>query len=76
MEVKPIGLTLEEVAFALGTDAATVKKLMKERAMPCMKIGKSWRFSREAVESWLGSGHYEDLKRADAGQKRSGKNEE
>ena len=73
MEIKPIGLTLEEVAFALGTDAATVKKMMKERDMPCMKIGKAWRFSREAVDRWLGSGRYEDLKRSDAGIKRGGR---
>lgn len=45
-------LGVAEVAELLGVSKATVSKLMKEKRMPHMKIGKLVRFDADAVMEW------------------------
>jgi excisionase family DNA binding protein len=46
-------LTLAEVCDWLQMSPQVVKKLCRNRQIPCMKIGKFWRFSREELTTWL-----------------------
>lgn len=45
-----------EVADYLGVGAVTVYRWCREGRLPCLKIGKSWRIRREALEDFLGRG--------------------
>lgn len=46
-------LTLEELAEYLKLSTSTVYKLVGEGKIPGNKIGRHWRFSRKAIDSWL-----------------------
>lgn len=46
-------LTLEELSEYLKLSKSTVYKLVGEDKIPGQKIGKRWRFSRAAIDSWL-----------------------
>jgi len=43
-------MTVEEVAKYLGLSKPTVYKLARRGEIPAVKVGRSWRFHREAVE--------------------------
>jgi len=47
-------MTVDEVAEYLRIPRATVYKLAQKGKIPCQKVGRHWRFRREAVEAWLG----------------------
>lgn len=49
-------LNLEEAAELFGVSVKTFIKLLKEEKVPARKIGREWRFSREALIKWLSSG--------------------
>lgn len=40
----------------LGVSEKTLIKLLREEHLPARKIGREWRFSREALLRWLASG--------------------
>ena len=46
-------LTLQEAATLLRCCTVTVKRLALRGAFPCRKIGREWRFSRDALQRWL-----------------------
>lgn len=50
----PAVLSLEELAELLQVKPADVRRLAERGELPGRKIGRSWRFSREAVLAWLG----------------------
>jgi len=46
-------LTTAEVAQFLAVSERTVKRLIARRRLPCVRIGRSVRFQRQAVFRWL-----------------------
>lgn len=49
-------LNLEQAAGFLGISEKTLIKLLREEHIPARKIGREWRFSREALVHWLAAG--------------------
>jgi excisionase family DNA binding protein len=49
---KPI-MTVEEVADWLRLPSSTIYKLCLRGDIPCIKIGKHWRFQRKHIEIWF-----------------------
>jgi len=49
-------LTLNEVAEYLRIPRSTTYKLAQEGKIPGVKVGRHWRFHREAVDGWLRRG--------------------
>lgn len=49
-------LNLEQATKFLGVSEKTIIKLLREEHIPARKIGREWRFSREALLQWLSSG--------------------
>ncbi len=47
-------LTASEAGLLLRVHAATVKRQAALGEIPGQKVGKSWRFSRQALLDWLG----------------------
>lgn len=46
-------LTAEEVADCLRLPLSTVYKLVQDKRLPGFKVGKHWRFRREAFQEWI-----------------------
>ena len=46
-------LTIEDLADYLKISKSTLYKLAQEGALPCQKVGRHWRFHREAIDEWL-----------------------
>ena len=50
-------LNMEEAAELFSVSIKTFIKLLKEENVPARKIGREWRFSRQALIGWLSSGN-------------------
>jgi excisionase family DNA binding protein len=50
-------LTLEEVSEIFKVSTKTVLKMLREEDLPARKIGREWRFSRNALFQWMAGGH-------------------
>ena len=46
-------LTIEELSTYLKISKSTLYKLVREGRIPCQKIGRHWRFRKEAIDNWL-----------------------
>lgn len=46
-------MTLEELANYLKISKSTVYKLTQEGRIPGQKLGKQWRFGKQAIDDWL-----------------------
>ncbi len=55
--------TIDELADYLKIPKSTLYKLAKEGKLPGQKIGRHWRFSREAVDQWLEQSHVSPVRR-------------
>ncbi|HEX3038631.1 MAG TPA: helix-turn-helix domain-containing protein [Oscillospiraceae bacterium] len=53
-------LNLEQVVSFLGVSEKTLIKLLREEHIPARKIGREWRFSKEALVHWLAAGDSAD----------------
>ena len=49
-------LNVEEAATFLGVSPWTIREQARLRRLPGRKVGKEWRFSRQALLDWLGAG--------------------
>lgn len=49
-------LNLEQAMELLGVSEKTLIKMLREEHVPARKIGREWRFSREALIKWIASG--------------------
>ena len=47
-------LTIAELSKYLKISRSTLYKLAQEGKLPAQKVGRHWRFHREAVDEWLG----------------------
>ncbi len=46
-------MTLEEVSVYLRIPRSSLYKLAREGKVPCQKIGKHWRFHKNAIDAWI-----------------------
>lgn len=46
-------LTIEELSEYLKIPKSTLYKLVREGSVPCQKVGKHWRFHKQAIDRWL-----------------------
>lgn len=65
-------LNISEAAELLGVSPKTFNKVLRTEPLPARKIGREWKFSRQALIDWLGAGvstdYYKDVRppRSDA----------
>lgn len=58
-------LNIEEAAALLGVSAKTFNKVLHAENLPARKIGREWKFSRQALIDWVGRGQSADYYRED-----------
>lgn len=46
-------LTIVDLSAYLKISKSTLYKLVREGKVPCQKVGRHWRFHKEAVDDWL-----------------------
>jgi excisionase family DNA binding protein len=46
-------LTIEELSVYLKIPKSTLYKLVREGKVPSQKVGRHWRFRKEAIDRWL-----------------------
>lgn len=46
-------LTIDELSEYLKISKSTLYKLAQEGSIPSQKVGKHWRFHKDAVDQWL-----------------------
>jgi excisionase family DNA binding protein len=61
-ETKEI-LNIEEAARLLGVSVKTFNKVLHAERIPARKIGREWKFSRQALVDWVGNGSSSDFYR-------------
>lgn len=49
-------LNIEQAIEFLGVSEKTLIKLLREEHIPARKIGREWRFSKQALIDWLSTG--------------------
>ena len=56
-------LTIDEAAELLGVSVKTFNKVLHSENIPGRKIGREWKFSRQALIEWIGAGRSDDFYR-------------
>lgn len=46
-------MTVTEICNYLRIPRSSLYKLAQEGKIPCQKVGRHWRFRREAIDRWL-----------------------
>ena len=46
-------LTIDELSAYLKIPKSTLYKLVREGKVPSQKVGRHWRFRKEAIDRWL-----------------------
>ena len=46
-------LTLQECSVYLKIAESTIYVLARKGKIPCQKVGRNWRFSKDALDRWL-----------------------
>lgn len=46
-------MNVNEVAVYLRVAPATIYRLAQQGKIPCGKVGRAWRFRREAIDRWI-----------------------
>ena len=54
-------MTLGEVADYLRVTRKTIYRMIERRAIPTVKVGRQWRFSKNSVDSWLSQNALEEM---------------
>ena len=52
----PQVMTIDELAAYLQVAKSTLYKLSQEGKVPGQKVGKHWRFKKDAIDRWLEDG--------------------
>jgi excisionase family DNA binding protein len=63
-------MSLDELASYLKVSRSTLYKLVQQGGVPGQKVGKQWRFHKDAVDDWLRTNLQHPNR--DATQKRDG----
>lgn len=56
-------INIEEAARLLGVSVKTFNKVLHSQCLPARKIGREWKFSRQALIDWVGSGRSDQFYR-------------
>ena len=68
MEEKPGGvMTIGELSGYLKIPLSTLYKLAQQGKVPCQKVGRHWRFRKEAIDRWLEQGGTNAMKTEENG---------
>ncbi|MCL5046949.1 MAG: helix-turn-helix domain-containing protein [Actinobacteria bacterium] len=59
-------LTLEQAGLLFQVSTKTLLKLLREEKVPARKIGREWRFSRQALIDWVAAGDSQKYSLSDA----------
>ncbi|MBA4392212.1 MAG: DNA-binding protein [Desulfobacca sp.] len=46
---------IDELASYLKIPRSTLYKVVREGKIPSQKVGRHWRFHKEAIDQWLGN---------------------
>ncbi len=49
-------MTTKEIAKYLKLHEITICKLSKEGKIPSLRIGRVWRFDKQAIDQWIAKG--------------------
>ena len=49
----PDVMTIEETSQYLRVPVSSLYKLAQAGKIPCQKVGRHWRFRRQAIDRWL-----------------------
>ena len=49
-------LSVDEIAEYLGVSRDTIYNWISTRGLPAHRVGRLWKFKREAVDAWVESG--------------------
>lgn len=49
-------LTVDDICNYLNVSNETVYKWIEQRAMPCHRVGRRWKFKQDEVNEWVRSG--------------------
>jgi len=49
----PDVMNVTEVAMYLRVAPATIYRLAQQGKIPCGKVGRAWRFRKEAIDLWI-----------------------
>lgn len=52
-------MSIIEAAAYLGVSTSSLRKMARERRIPCGKIGRQWRFQKDDLDAFLRS-QYEE----------------
>ena len=52
-ETHPSILTVDELAAYLKVPKSTVYKMAQQGKLPGQKVGRHWRFQRQAIDQWI-----------------------
>ena len=58
-------LNIDEAAALLGVSVKTFNKVLHSDNLPARKIGREWKFSRQALIDWVGAGRSSEFYRED-----------
>lgn len=50
---RPVVMTIEELSEYLKVSKSSLYKLAQKGSLPGKKIGKHWRFHRDAIDAWI-----------------------
>jgi excisionase family DNA binding protein len=64
-------MTIVEVAEYLRISRSSLYKLAQEGKIPARKVGRHWRFHRQAIDDWLKVSESESSNGAEAGYDRA-----
>jgi excisionase family DNA binding protein len=56
-------LNIEEASRLLGVSVKTFNKVLHHECLPARKIGREWKFSRQALIDWVADGRSVDFYR-------------
>ena len=60
-------LTIDELAAYLKISRSTLYKLAQDGRVPCQKVGRHWRFRKQAIDRWLEHGSTDGAKASGEG---------
>jgi len=46
-------LTIDDLSAYLKISKSTLYKVVREGKIPCQKVGRHWRFHKDAIDDWL-----------------------
>ncbi len=56
-------MNIDEAAQLLGVSVKTFNKVLHAQSIPARKIGREWKFSRQALIEWIGDGRSDQFYR-------------